>query len=482
MNYARRITSTYDLAAVKPGIVHLGLGAFHRAHQAVYLEQNLQRHQGGDWGIVAANLRSNHNLVEALHKAGHSYTVAEYASAEDVTLRQIRSITNSLFAATDSSALVRQIASPHTRMVSLTVTEKGYCIDADGKLLEHDPGIRHDLEHPENPKSPIGVLAYGLLARKNAGLGGVSIVSCDNLSHNGARTRKAVLAFAALHDNRLATWIEHNASFPNTMVDRIVPAATPQSLAAIEALLGCADPNALSCEAFIQWVVEENFCAGRPDWEHDGVEMVGDVAPYELMKLRLLNGSHSLLAYVGGMAGCATVAECMQNPLLTALIERYMLREAGPSLEREVSVAWRQAVPKILGRFANTSLAHKTEQIAMDGSQKIPQRWLNGALSQHKAAQQSACVALGMAAWLFHMHEKNEQGRSFTMNDPRKAELQACLEHNTPAARVQALCAAPGLMPEALQQDEAFTGQIYNFYELMCRRGSLAALAELLGS
>ncbi len=393
----RHIPSTYDSEDVAIGIVHLGLGAFHRAHQAVYLERCLARRQGGPWGIASANLRSNKAIVASLMQTGCSYHVAEYASREDVTLREIRAIRQALFSGEDPSRLLDLMSRPEVRLVTLTVSEKGYYTGVDGELLADDPAIRQDLEHPELPKTPIGVLVRALEKRRQSGTAPFAVLSCDNLPENGRRTRRAVSAFAALRDDALAAWIEQNTAFPCSMVDRIVPAMTESSFAAVAALLGRPDPNAVVSEDFLQWVIED-FGPDRPDWEEDGVQMTGDVRPYESMKLRLLNGSHSLLAYLGGMAGKETIVDCMREPLLAELVQRYLTTEAGPSLTGVPENVWQDAAASIVRRFNNDSLAHKTNQIAMDGSQKIPQRWLHGTMARLAEGADCPCTALGLAA------------------------------------------------------------------------------------
>ena len=481
MPIVRHISSSYPDDRVSVGIVHLGLGAFHRAHQAVYLERCLARHNGGAWGIAAANLRSNKALTESLEQAGCRYHVAAYASRDDVTVTEIRSLRRALFAGEDSTALLALMARPETRIVSLTVTEKGYYIGADGRLLADDPAIQKDLKRFDAPSTPVGVLARALELRMRAGLPPFAVLSCDNLPENGRRTRTAVLAMAALRDDALAAWIERNAVFPSTMVDRIVPAMTESSFADVAELLGRPDPNAVVAEEFIQWVVED-FGSDRPDWEADGVQMVGDVRPYEGMKLRLLNGSHSLLAYVGGMSGRQTIVDCMREPLLEALIERYMQTEGGPSLVELPEAVWKETAANIVRRFKNDSLAHKTNQIAMDGSQKIPQRWLAGSVERLRAGAACPCAALGLAGWLYHMRETDDAGQPFPMRDPQRESLFAALSAKEPGSRVDALFARRELVPVELAAASGFVAQVEAMYGLMLEQGALAAVRETLRS
>ena len=487
MPAVRHIPSTYNDDQVQIGIVHLGLGAFHRAHQAVYLERCLARAGGGAWGIAAANLRSNKTLVTSLEQAACRYHVAEYASRDDVTVREIRAVRQALYAGDSSAALLELMARPAIRIVSLTVTEKGYYLGADGRLLVDDPAIRRDVEHPETPATPVGVLVRALELRRLAGLAPFAVISCDNLPENGRRTRTAVLALAALRDAALAAWIEAHTPFPNSMVDRIVPAMTDASFADVAALLGRPDPNAVVSEDFSQWVLED-FGSGpdvRPDWEPEGVQMVSDVRPYEGMKLRLLNGSHSLLAYVGGMSGRETIVACMRDPQLAALVERYLSREGGPSLHDVPAAVWKDMAASIVRRFNNDSLAHKTNQIAMDGSQKVPQRWLAGTVDRLQAGEPCACTALGLAGWLYHMREVDDAGQPFPMRDPQRDALRAALGlmSGTPEnadACVDALFAQRHLVPEQLAAAPTYVAQVKAMYRLMLDQGAAAALKATL--
>ena len=478
----RIIPSTYEASKVKTGIVHLGLGAFHRAHQAVYVEKHLARTGGGEIGIAAANLRSNKAITESLAKADFSYHVAEYASRADVTVREIRAIRQALFPGGDAAELLALMASPDVRIVTLTVTEKGYYISADGTLLADDPAIRADLARPDNPATPIGILVRALELRKQAGVAPFAVLSCDNLPENGVRTKRAVVALAALRDKDLAAWIDAKTRFPSTMVDRIVPAMTESSFKDVEALLGRPDPNAVVAEEFTQWVVEE--FPGRPDWEPDGVQMTADVRPYEGMKLRLLNGSHSLLAYAGGMAGKETIVACMREPLLAALVERYLQTEGGPSLHDVPEQDWKASAAAIVKRFSNDSLAHKTNQIAMDGSQKISQRWMSGARDRLMAGAACPCTALGLAAWVYHMREKDEAGGAFPMRDPLRERMLETLRplDNAPGAVIDALFAQADLIPAEVAANAAYRERVKAMYALMLDKGALAAVKATLES
>jgi fructuronate reductase len=293
----RRRQTSYPDDRVDIGIVHLGLGAFHRAHQAWYLDAWLERNGGGSWGICAVNLRSNRGIVDTLDAQAGRYHLVEYSDRNQAVLSEIRSIRRALFAGDDKRALFAALTAPATRIVSLTVTEKAYgLLPASGELNLEDAAIAHDIRDPDRPESVPGVLVEGLRRRRLAGLRPFTVLCCDNMPDNGRRARIAVTELARRRQAELAAYIEDEVAFPSSMVDRIVPAVTEETRAQLAAVIGHEDPAAIATEAFSQWVIEDRFTQGRPDWEPEGVEMVADVAPYENMKLRLLNGAHSLLA------------------------------------------------------------------------------------------------------------------------------------------------------------------------------------------
>lgn len=471
------------------GVVHLGLGAFHRAHQAVYLERYRQRTDDYQWGVCSANLRASIGLVDGLRAAGHRYHVAEYADSESLTLREIGVIEETLFTGCDTEgnwgrdgeALLARMASADTRVVTLTVTEKGYFLNpASGELRDDDPMIAADIAAPKQPRTAPGLLVEALARRREAGIAPFTVLSCDNMPDNGKRTRQAVAQLAEHQDPALASWIADEVAFPCSMVDRIVPAMTDTDFERL-ATLGVADPNAVVCEAFTQWVVEDHFPAGRPSWEAEGVEMVTDVAPFETMKLRMLNGSHSLLAYLGALAGIETVYDSVQHAELRALLRRYMLEEAAPTLDMPEGIDLDTYADSLLDRFANDSLRHRLQQIAMDGSQKLPQRWLSGALARSHNGQPSPCVALGMAAWVRYTAGEDLQGRGYPVDDPlakRFASLHQ--EHGSDSvALVAAFLAMGDVVPKDLAADKPFAQSVLTAYQALAHGGLDGALAPL---
>jgi fructuronate reductase len=470
MSQVELIKSTWPSAKV--GIVHLGLGAFHRAHQAVYLERNLARHDGGEWAICSANLRSGRELVKVLSAQGNRYQVAEYCDRSNVVLREIRAVQEVLFAGDDDrerGLLLDRLADPIVRIVTLTVTEKGYCLNpANGQLRQENPLILADLATPREPRSVPGILLEGLRRRKEAGIQPFAVLSCDNMPDNGQRTRQAVLGLAQRLDSALAEWIGKAVAFPSSMVDRIVPAMDEAShLRLLD--IGCDDAAAVACEAFSQWVIEDHFPAGRPDWEGEGVQMVDNIRPFEDMKLRLLNGSHSLLAYVGLLAGFETVNQAINDPGMAQLISRYMHDEAAPTLDMPDGVDVASYAQELITRFGNDALEHRLRQIAMDGTQKLPQRWLLGAGQLLEQGRSINCTALGVAAWIRFTELEGD-----LLDDPWRERLQSL---PSGPSRVDAtLGLAEVFMPSVAQTNE-FRLAVASAYEVLTTQGVRAALA-----
>lgn len=408
---------SYDRSALGSGIVHLGLGAFHRAHQAAYTDAVLAT---GDlrWGITAASLRSPETR-DALAPQDGLYALEVRGESDRIAI--IGAVTRILVAPEDPAALVAAITAPATAIVSLTVTEKAYCRDpASGDLDTTHFDIRHDLEHPGSPRSAIGLIAAAIAHRRADGLVPFTILCCDNLPSNGRTVHRLLGQFAGLRDPDLAAFIEGEIACPDTMVDRIVPATTDADRARIAAALGMQDAWPVVVEPFTQWVVEDRFPAGRPAWEHAGATMVGDVGPFEAMKLRMLNASHSALAYLGYLAGAETVADAMKVPSLASFAARVM-DEAAVTLPSNLDTA--AYTRSLLERFRNPALQHRTWQIAMDGSQKLPQRVLATIAERLSKALPIETHAMIVAAWIRYVSGTDEAGRSIDVRDPLSGEL-----------------------------------------------------------
>ncbi|WP_165568273.1 mannitol dehydrogenase family protein [Providencia rettgeri] len=419
-NTARRNTSQ-----VTSQMIHLGCGAFHRAHQALYTHLLLEKFQS-NWGYCEINLMSERGaiLINQLNEQHCNYTLLE-KDEEKSTLRTIKAIKQAMHPRIDGiNAIIEKMAAPEIAIISLTVTEKGYCISpSTDKLDLANPFIQHDLTNPMEPQSVLGYIVAALRLRFQRNLPPVTILSCDNIRNNGETARQAIIGLAIQQDNQLAQWIEKNITFPNTMVDRIVPAMTESSYAEIKQLIGKDDPCAVISESFSQWVIEDCFANGRPDWQSVGVQFVPDVAPYEMMKLRMLNGSHSFLAYLGHLAGYEFISDTMQNPDFSQAVHKLMLHEQAPTLTMPSDTNLRKYAQDLLKRFSNRAIKHKTAQIAIDGSQKLPQRLLDSIMWHQQQGSDYTLLALGVAAWMKYVSGVNEQGNPVSIQDPLRNEF-----------------------------------------------------------
>jgi fructuronate reductase len=432
----------YDRSRVTPGIVHLGIGAFHRAHQAVVVDDLLA---GGatDWGIIGASLR-NPDTHEALAPQDCLYTVATRAGG-DAEHRVVGSILDTAIARATPAHLIARMADPATRIVSLTVTEKGYChTPQTGDLNDTHPDIVHDLENPDAPRSAAGFIVAALARRKASGVAPFTVLCCDNLAANGRTVRQVLAQFAGLRSPELGRWIADEVACPSTMVDRIVPETTDADRAAVSSALGMRDAWPVVTEPFIQWIVEDRFSAGRPDLAAAGVQLVSDVTPFEHMKLRLLNASHSALAYLGYLAGYETIAAVMADPHFAAYARRLM-EESAPTLAMPCGTDLAAYSQSLLQRFSNPALRHRTSQIAMDGSQKLPQRLLETMRDRLALGLSIDTHALAVAGWMRYVTGTDEQGRKIDVRDPLATELAAIAATTGPiAARL-----APALLDVA---------------------------------
>lgn len=469
----------YDRHQLQSRIVHFGFGAFHRAHQALLTDRVLNT-QGGDWGICEISLFSGDRLMSQLREQDHLYTVLEKGANgnQPIIIGAVRECLN---AKLDSlSAIIEKFCEPQVAIISLTITEKGYCIDpATGSLDTANPRIVHDLQTPDEPHSAPGIIVEALHRRRERGLQPFTVLSCDNIPDNGHVVKNAVLGMAQKRSPELATWIDAHVSFPGTMVDRIVPAATDESLDEIARELGVIDPCAISCEPFIQWVIEDHFVSGRPCWESAGVQMVDDVLPWEQMKLRMLNGSHSFLAYLGYLAGYQHISDCMQDSAFREAACRLMLDEQAPTLQI-TNVDLEQYANSLLERFANPALKHKTWQIAMDGSQKLPQRMLEG-IRVHLARQSDwPLLALGVAGWMRYVSGVDDAGTAIDIRDPMSEKIRTIVANSTESERVAALLSLREIFAADLVQNPQFVAAIEHAWQRIARYGAHRAVIETL--
>lgn len=459
------------------GIVHLGLGAFHRAHQAILTQRALAA-APGSWAISGASLRSA-AVRDVLRPQDCLYTVIEDDGVEEVA-SAVAVIREALWAPGEGQVLLARLADPATRIVTLTVTEKGYCHNpATGTLDLAHPDVRADLAGGDFPRSAVGWLVRGLDARRAAGAGGLTVLCCDNMADNGRVLRGLVRQLAERVEPALLAWIEDVVRFPSSMVDRIVPAATPASLDRAAALLGLRDEAAVSAEGFAQWVIEDDFAAGRPAWEAAGAELVRDVRPYQELKLRLLNGAHSAIAYLGALAGKPTVADVMADAALARYVERLMVEDVAPLTPAPPGFDVAAYIRALLDRFANPSLEHRTLQIAMDGSQKIPVRWLPVLREGRRRDLPCGNLVIALAAWLRFLTGRDEAGRELPLDDPLAPRLQAATAaaNDDPKAVVLAALEIEEVFGRDLRQDGVLVERLASALTRITRGGVRAALA-----
>jgi fructuronate reductase len=455
-------------AAAAPGVVHLGLGAFHRAHQAVYTDAALRAH-GGDWGIVAVAPRSA-DIVAAVNEQGGLFSVTTLSAAPPVT-DVVESLVGAAHLPTQGEHVLDLLADPATRVVTLTVTEKAYLIDGAGRLLD-DPALRADLAGQAPPRTVIGLLARALRRRHSAGGAPLALVSCDNLPANGERLRSAL--GQALGEEP-GGWV----SFPSTMVDRIVPASTPETYARAAEALGRQDLAAVDAEPFSQWVIEDVFPGGRPAWEAGGATFSAQVPLYERLKLRMLNGVHSTLAYLGCLAGAPTIREALALPGMARFLDLLMNVDIAPTVRPPDGVVVADYAASVLDRFANPSIGHRTVQVAMDGSQKLPQRVFGSVVDRRAAGAQPAYLAVSLAAWIRYVGGVADDGSPLALDDPLAGPLRAALAGDDPVAQVRAIFRVAAVAPEGLADDAAFVGLVADRLTALRRGGVAGLLADL---
>ncbi|MDZ4046205.1 MAG: mannitol dehydrogenase family protein, partial [Rhodoglobus sp.] len=413
-------TPRFDRSRVKAGIAHIGVGGFHRAHQAVYLDDLLALGQERGWGILGVGvLPSDHAMRDALREQDHLYTVVERHPDGSLDPRVIGSMVGFLFVPDDPDAAAGRLADPAIRIVSLTITEGGYHLDPSSSQLVVDDALRADLESPTTPRTAFGLIVEALVRRRAAGIPPFSVLSCDNLPGNGDLARRAIVQFASLRDPELGQWMGTEVAFPNSMVDRITPRTTDADRVALEREFGVDDSWPVVCEPFRQWVVEDDFPAGRPQLERVGVQLVGDVVPYELMKLRLLNGSHQAIAYVAALAGIELVHDAASHPLIVEVLARYM-EEAEATLPPVPGVDLAAYRAQLLERFANPGVRDTVARLAQDASDRIPAFVLPVVHERVGSGSTVRWSALLVAAWARYAAGKDDTGRPIDVVDLRR--------------------------------------------------------------
>lgn len=431
----------FDRTKLKPGIVHIGIGAFHRAHQAVFTQRALEA-EFGPWGIIVVNLRSP-EPVEALANQDGLYSVTTRSEAGDQS-EVIGTTVDWICAASDRARVLSALADPAIRVVTITVSEKAYGLDpATGGLDHAHQAVAADLRRPDAPVGVLGFLVEGLALRRASGLAPFTILCCDNLPSNGKVVRRLVLEMAQLRDPALADWIADKGRFPCSMVDRIVPAATDTTRLRAERLLGAQDALAIDTEPFLQWVIEDDFVSGRPAWEAGGAIFTGNVEPYEKMKLRLLNGTHTLLAHLGILGNLDYIRDVMAVPHL-AVKARLHMEEVVSTLDPVPGIDLAAYIEDLLARFSNPTIDHRNLQIALDTTQKLPQRLLAPTVDMLAKGETAAATAYAVGVWMASVKRRGDCG------DPRRSEVLAAAASMDATDPSASFFAIPGLFPPEL--------------------------------
>lgn len=405
----------YDRQAQRAGIVHFGIGAFHRAHQAAYTDAAMSAGDR-DWRITGVSLRSG-DVAAQLNPQDGLFTVTERSGGLART-RLIGAVQQVIVAPRHPDTVIAAIAHPGTRIASFTITEKGYIRAPDGSLDFSNAALKADLQAGRSPGTIYGFMAAGLARRRAAGAPGLTLLSCDNLAENGGQLRRLMMAYLEATDPGLAAWFARECRCPSTMVDRIVPAMTEADRAYVAEQIGLVDEGAILTESFSQWVIEDAFAGDRPRWDAVGAQFVGDIGAYEAAKLRMLNGAHSAMAYLGLERGHEFVHEAIADPLIRPLVETIMRKEAAATLDPGSGIDPSAYAEKLLHRFANSALNHRLMQIAMDGSQKIAQRWLEPLAINQQAGRSCAATLEALAGWCRHV-----RGDARRVDDPQAANL-----------------------------------------------------------
>jgi fructuronate reductase len=457
------------------GIVHLGIGAFHRAHQAVYTEEAMAR-AGGDWGICGVTQRSR-DVVEVLAPQDGLYSLAVRGDGPE-RLRVVGSVREVRWAREDPGGLLERIAAPSTALITLTVSEKGYRIDpATNRLRLDDPDVAADLKHGTS-RTVIGQLVHGLERRRRVGGAPITVLCCDNLPSNGPVLAGLVREFVeharAPEREALQDWISAMVRFPATMVDRIVPASTAEDRDAAARRLGVRDRGLVVTEPFSQWVIEDDFAGSRPAWEQAGAEMTDDVAPYERIKLRMLNGSHSMLAYLGVLADRELVSDAVSSDGLRAAVAGLMAADVAPTLAPPAGFDLDRYQRDLMRRYANPALRHRTTQITMDGSQKLPQRLLGTIRDRRRAGAEPMLAILAVAAWMrFVSARRSGSGRPLTVDDPLADVIAARLAgREAPADVVDELLSLREVFTEDLASDRVLRDMLVDLLTRLIRDGA----------
>lgn len=469
----------YDRSRITSGIVHFGVGGFHRAHQASYLDELLRRGGARDWGICGVGVRQeDRRMRDVLAAQDGLYTLSVVAPDGDRTTRVVGSIIEYLFAPDDPEAVIEKLAAPATRIVSLTITEGGYNFAATtGEFIADNPEIRADLIPNALPATVFGLITEGLRRRRARGITPFTVLSCDNIEGNGHVARRTFGAFARLRDPELGDWVERAVQFPNSMVDRITPVTPPGTSAELARRYGVTDRWPVVTEPFTQWVIEDSFSLGRPALDEVGVQFVSDVAPYELMKLRLLNASHQALGYLGYLSGYRLVHEAAQDPVFRRFLMRYMDREATPTLHPVPGVDLDRYKHTLIERFANPAIGDTIARLCAESSDRIPKWLLPVVRRQLATGGEITCAATVVAGWARYAEGIDEDGAPIEVVDALRERLVplARRQRDDPTAFLTDRSIFGDLI-DAPRFVDAYTAALSSLHT----KGSRATLAELI--
>lgn len=425
---------TYPRPSLQPGILHISLGAFHRAHQAVYMDDYLNQFSES-WMIVGVGLMPHDiNLIQAMQSQDNLYTVLQRSSEQD-QCRIIGSIKETVHGPSHPEKVIDFISDKNIKIISLTITEKGYWYNDEKNLDVKNILIAQDILLKENPKTIYGYILKGLQARRAKNSGPVTILSCDNLPGNGELTRHLLLQFASAADSSMVDWIKQSVSFPNSMVDRITPATTPVISQIIHEKYQIDDKCPVLCENYRQWIIEDNFIASRPGLDKVGVQFVKDVEPYEKMKVRLLNGSHSALSYIAYLMQYRIVDKALSDPLIVQFIQNYMKEDITPTLSQVEGIDLIEYQCTLLQRFSNSSIQDQIQRLAEDGSQKIRNALIPPLLHQLQTKGSIQHLVFALAAWYRYLNAVDEQGQAIEIKDPLKNILIECAQQHSQEPR-----------------------------------------------
>ena len=469
----------YDRRKIGQSIMHVGVGGFHRAHQALYTDDLFNEDGGSHWGYCGVGLlKHDARIRDVMLSQDCLYTLVE-RSLEGDQARIVGSIVNFLFGPDDPQKVIEQMASPQTRIVSLTITEGGYYIDqATGDLDEKNPDIQYDLAHPHEPRCSFGYLLEALDRRRTRGLAPFTLMSCDNIQSNGEVARKMLTAFAELRDPVFRNWLTENCLFPNSMVDRITPATTDEHRALVRAKFGIEDGWPVMTESFKQWVIEDHFVQGRPAWESVGAQMTSDVLPYEKMKLRLLNASHQALCYIGMLLGYELVHETMGNGDIRKLVEKMMDDEVTPLLSAVPGVDLTDYKKTLIERFANPAIRDQLSRIGIYGSSGIPKFVLPSIEEQLKRGGPIKLLSFTVASWFRFLNGLDESGKEMPMLDPMASTLRERAKAAGGDARQ--LLAMREIFSDELANSPAFAKQVTETLDSFYEAGARATLVKSL--